>query len=122
MEKDDPDWLWLGLGIYSQREYMRARNLGPNNPNGYLKRYADGIRKYYDTTINISPHYYEKIRFNFNGIVKHGKGYSIISALDCILGHETFDRIARRCLREYAGRRLGANEFQQVCEKESDRT
>jgi hypothetical protein len=98
MEKDFPDWLWLGLGIYTQREYFRSKKPGPNNPHGYLT---------------------DKLNFNFNGLVKHGKGYSIISALDCILGHQTFDRIVQQCLKKFAGNRLGAFEFQQICEEES---
>jgi len=38
------------------------------------------------------------------------------------LGHEIFDRIYRRCLKEFAGQRLGAHEFQAVCEEESQQT
>lgn len=119
MEKDSPGWLWLGLGIYTQREYARFKRPGPNNPHWYLSRYAGATKQYYDTTIEVPPHYLEKMKSYFNSVVLHGKGYSIISTLDCILGHETFDRIVRRCLKEFAGRRLGASEFQNISEQES---
>ncbi len=119
MEKDSPGWLWLGLGIYTQREFARYKHPGPNNPHWYLSRYADAIKQYYDTTIEVPPHYLEKMNLYFNSVVLHGKGYSIISTLDCILGHNTFDRVVRRCLKEFGGRRLGASEFQNICEQES---
>jgi hypothetical protein len=92
MEKDSPDWLWLGLGIYTQREYDRFKRSEPNSPKGYLTRFSDAIKQYYDTTIEVPPHHLRKMESYFNGVVQHGKGYSIISTLHCILGHETFDR------------------------------
>ena len=119
MEKNNPGWLWLGLGIYTQREYARYKQPGANNPHEYLSRYADAIKQYYDTTIEVPPHYLEKMNLYYNSVVLHGKGYSIISTLDCILGHETFDRIVRRCLKEFGGGRLGASEFQNICQQES---
>jgi tetratricopeptide (TPR) repeat protein len=86
---------------------------------GIGSRYADGIKQYYDTTIEAPPHYLKKMQSYYNSVVLHGKGYSIISTLDCILGNEIFDRIVRRSLKEYAGLRLGASEFQIICEQES---
>ena len=39
--------------------------------------------------------------------------------LACYLEQETFDRIYARCLNEYAARRLGAHEFETICEQET---
>jgi len=118
LEKDSPGWLWIGLGIYADREYVRARNLGLEKHQNLMSRYLDGMRRHLDTTVDITPEQLKKTSFDFNNVVIHGKGYSIISALACFLGKETFDRIYKRCLKEYAGRRLGADEFQAVCEEE----
>lgn len=119
MEKDEPGWLWIGLGIYADREYCRARGLGNQKHLELMARYVEGVRDGHDTTISISQEQRSKIKFDFNNIVIHGKGFSIISALDCMLGDTLFDRIHLRCLKEFAGRRLGLHEFRAVCEQES---
>jgi hypothetical protein len=119
MEKDEPGWLWIGLGIYADREYCRARGLGNQKHLELMARYVEGVRDGHDTTVNISQERRSNIKFDFNNIVIHGKGFSIISALDCMLGDTLFDRIYRRCLKEFAGRRLGVHEFRAVCEQES---
>ena len=119
MEKDEPGWLWIGLGIYADREYCRARGLGNQKHRELMARYVKGVRDGHDTTVNRSQEQRSQIKFDFNNIVIHGKGFSIISALDCILGEALFERIYRRCLKEFAGRRLGLHEFRAVCEQES---
>ncbi|MBT4496304.1 MAG: hypothetical protein HOC74_01195 [Gemmatimonadetes bacterium] len=119
LEKDRPAWLWIGLGIYADREYARARNLGMDRHRGLMQRYIDGVRQGLDTTVDIPPERLAETAFDFNNVVTHGKGYSIISALDCVLGEETFGRIYRRCLQRFGGRRLGRYEFQAMCEEES---
>jgi tetratricopeptide (TPR) repeat protein len=84
-----------------------------------MARYIQGVREGLDTTVSRSQEGQSNIKFDFNNVVIHGKGFSIISALDCVLGKTTFERAYRRCLQEYAGRRLGVHEFQAVCEQES---
>lgn len=78
-----------------------------------------GVRQGLDTTVQIPPEQLPDVGFDRNNVVEHGKGFGIVSALSCLLGHETFERAYRRCLRQYGGGRLGAAEFQQVCEEES---
>jgi len=121
MEKDTPGWLWIGLGIYADREYCRARGLGLRKHRELMDRYVQGVRDGLDTTMNISPAQLSQIKYDYNNVVIHGKGFSVISALDCLLGKDDFDRIYRRCLRDYGGRRLGVHAFQRVCEEETDR-
>ena len=120
MEKDEPGWLWIGLGIYADREYCRARGMGNQKHLEFMARYVKGVRDGHDTTVNRSQEQRSQIKFDFNNIVIHGKGFSIISALDCILGEALFERIYRRCLKEFTGRRLGLHEFRAVCEQESE--
>lgn len=121
MEKDSPGWGWLviGLGIWSDREYIRARGLGLAKHRAVMARYIKGVRKFLNTTVDRPPDQIAEVDFDFNNVVIHGKGYSIISALACLVGDETFDRICRRCLEDLAGRPLNTNEFQVVCEGES---
>jgi len=117
---DSFDWLMIGLGIYADREYTRARNLSSAKHQGLMNRYIKGVRAGFDTTINITAEQRSKIKFDFNNVVEHGKSYSVISALDCVLGKDVFSRIYQRCLKEFGGKRLGIHEFRTVCEKESE--
>jgi len=119
MEKDDPAWLWIGLGIYADRQYCRARNLGSDKHEQLMERYIKGVREGLDTTVSRSQEERSNIKFDFNNVVTHGKGFGIISALDCLLGQPTFERIYRRCLHEFAGRPMGLHEFRTLCERET---
>ena len=117
---DDPTaWLPIGLGIYADREYALARGLGSGTHEGLMARYVDGVRQHLDTTVAIPLGELDEVEFDFNNVVTHGKGFSIVSALACVLGREAFKRIFLRCLAQFAGRRLGPSEFQAVCEAES---
>ena len=119
MEKDKPGWLWIGMGIYADREYVRAKGLKLDKHRGLMSRYIRGVRGGLDTTVAISQEQRRNIKFDFNNVVIHGKGYSIISALDSVLSREVFYRVYKRCLREFGGKRLGVHEFKTVCEEES---
>ena len=122
MGSDNNDWLsWLmiGLGIYADREYTLFRNIGLEKHIGIVNRYLDGVREHYDTTVDINTEQLKKIKYDRNNIVDHGKSFSIISALECVLGKETFEKIYKKCLNEYRGRRLGYKEFWKICEEES---
>jgi hypothetical protein len=119
LEKDDPAWLWIGLGLYADREYVRARGLGEGKHRQLMDRYIAGVRQGIDTTIERPAEQLRDIDFDHNNIVIHGKGFSVISALCSLLGKDTFDSAYEHCLHEFAGRRLGRCDFQRACEEES---
>lgn len=119
MDNDIPAWLWIGMGIYADREYTIFRNLGMGKHTGLMNRYLAGIRKRFDTTIDIPPAQLKKIKYDHNNVVIHGKGFSVISALECVLGKETFEKIYKKCLKDYGGKRLGYKEFWRICEEVS---
>jgi tetratricopeptide (TPR) repeat protein len=115
--EEELGWLWIGLGIYLDREYSRAHglNLGIHR----YREYIEGIRKGFDTTIERPFERYAAIDFDFNNVVIHGKGFSIICALEVVIGKETLSSIFRKILSEFKGRPLGAYKFQEICEDES---
>ncbi|HIE28386.1 TPA: hypothetical protein EYP66_13985 [Candidatus Poribacteria bacterium] len=119
MEADNPGWLWIGLGIYADREYSRARGLNEELHQGFFNRYIKGIRDGTDTTVERPLEQLAKINFDHNNIVIHGKGFAIISALESVIGRDAFRRAYQRCLQTLEGRRLGARKFQKVCEEET---
>jgi tetratricopeptide (TPR) repeat protein len=111
-------WLMIGLGFWTDREYSRTHGLPEAHPKR-LQEFASSVRSGLDTAITQPPEHIARLQFDYNSKVIHDKGFAVISALSAILGHDTFDKVYRRTLREYAGRRLGTAEFRQIAEEES---
>ncbi|UCC69069.1 MAG: hypothetical protein JSV79_03890 [Armatimonadota bacterium] len=130
MAREIPTWLpdhhlgalMIGLGLYADREYTRARGLEKNHGERF-ERYAEALREGKDATVVRPPEQLEELMqgdaWFANNIVVHAKGYAIISALEELLGEEAFDQIYRACLAKFGGRRMGWPEFQAACEEES---
>ncbi len=116
--EDDLDWLMIGLGIFADREYRRARGImAPigNLPAGYVNGMKNGL----DTTMDLTSDQEELIDWDFNNVVQHGKSSAMMDALESTIGISAFDRVYRRCLCEFHGRRMGWHDFERVCEEES---
>ena len=112
-------WLMIGLGVYSDREYMRSRGLSGIKHKKLIESYLKGIEKGLDTTIEQPEEAFSKIDYDFNNLVVHGKGFSVISALSCTLGHETFKEILEKCLKDFNAHRLGVYRFRFLCEEQT---
>lgn len=119
-DNDQFGWLMIGLGIYVDREYSRYRHLGNSRYRQLMNRYIEGVREGLDTRADVEDSYLDNVDFDFNNVVIHGKGYSIISALNYLLGDSLFNRIHNLALKEYAGKRMSFHDFQSLCERESD--
>jgi hypothetical protein len=119
LDPDIPAWLWIGLGIFTDREYTRHAGLSPDRHPGFFATYLAGAERRLDTTIDIPPAREEEIEWDRNNIVVHGKGFAVISALESVLGRDVFLKVFNRCLREYGGRRLGWMDFRRTAEEES---
>jgi tetratricopeptide (TPR) repeat protein len=119
LDPDDPAWLWIGMGIFIDTEYLTTSGIDPERRRKWMSNYLSGLSMYYDMTVDIPPARLEKIQYDHNNTVVHSKGPSIIFALDAVLGRDTFIKIYRKCLREYGGERLSWREFQRFCEEET---
>lgn len=119
LEKDYPDWIWIAMGIHLDREFWHSIGSSYDRHKGLINTYHLGLQQKFDTTIDISIPAYEEITFDHNNIIQHGKGFVVISALDSVLGKETFKRVVRRCLQEYKGKLFGYRDLWRVCEEES---
>ncbi|GAG12858.1 unnamed protein product, partial [marine sediment metagenome] len=119
LDPERPAWVWIGMGIFADTDYILARDVDPGRRQSWMSNYINGMAMYNDTTVDIPPAQLSKIRFDHNNTVIHSKGFSIVSALDSVLGRETFERIYKKCLQVYGGKRLGWRELQRFFEKES---
>jgi tetratricopeptide (TPR) repeat protein len=119
LDPDDPAWLWIAMGITLDSEYITTRGIDPERRAQWMGNYLNGIRSYYDMTVDIPPAEVAELHYDHNNTVVHSKCPSIIFALDDMLGRPAFLRIYKRCLTEYGGRRLGWREFERLCEQET---
>jgi len=119
LEAPDTFWLMIGLGVYADRAFMLAKGYGDRHERDMIQRYISGTRDMLDTRMNRLAEEREKVDFDYNNIVNHGKGFGVISALACVMGKNEFESAYRRCLKEFRDRPLGVVDFQHVCEDES---
>jgi tetratricopeptide (TPR) repeat protein len=119
LDPDDPAWLWIAMGITLDSEYITTREIDPERRAQWMGNFINGVRSYYDMTVDIPPAQVKGLRYDHNNTVVHSKCPSIIFALDDMLGRAAFLKIYKRCLSEYGGRRLGWREFERVCEQET---
>lgn len=119
LDPERPAWVWIGMGIFADTEYILASDVDPERRQGWMSNYLKGMAMYNDTTVDIPPARLSQIRYDHNNTVIHSKGFSIVSALDSVLGRKTFERIYKKCLQTYGGKRLGWRELQRFFEKES---
>lgn len=114
----DLNWFMIGMGIFADREYRRAREIAP--PVGNLSsNYVGGMKDGFDTTMDLTDEQEELIDWDFNNVVEHGKSSAMLDALESTIGAQTFDRAYRRTLREFHGKRMGWRDFERVCDEES---
>ena len=115
---DTLGWLLIGLGLYADREYSRPRGINHQHRD-MMNGYIEGVRHGYDTTAGRTPEQEDALEWDYNNIVVHDKGLSIISALATVMGKATFDRAYVRVLKEFAGRPMSSDDFEKLCEQES---
>jgi tetratricopeptide (TPR) repeat protein len=116
LDGDDPPFLWIALGIYADREFSRHIGLSDVRHRNWTENYLSGVKKGYNTTLQIRPDEEAAMDFDRNNYVIHAKGFAFVSALEMVLGKETFREAYRKTLKEYGGKRLTSNEFQGICE------
>ncbi|MDH4198073.1 MAG: M1 family aminopeptidase [Candidatus Aminicenantes bacterium] len=110
-------WLMIGMGIVADKEYCLARGLGWVRHRAFLDRYLQGVRAKNDTTMEAPPSLRKQQKFDTNNIVIHGKGFAVLSALEVLLGKETFAALYGRVLQRSAWRRLGWRDLQRSAEE-----
>ena len=112
-------WFMIGMGISADKAYMLGRGYGWDRHRAFIDRYLVGAKGKLDTTMDAPPSLAKTQKFDTNNIIIHGKGFAVLSALETLIGRETFERIYRRTVAAFAGKRLGWREFRKVCEEET---
>ncbi len=117
IDGDDPPFLWIALGIYADWKFSQQIGLSDLKHRNWADYYLQGVKKGYNTTMDIRPDEEATLGFERNNYVIHAKGFSFISALELIMGEEIFQEAYRNTLLKYGGKRLNNRDFQKVCEE-----
>ena len=122
LDGDDPSWLWIGLGIYADQSYLKS----VNDPftvyrNFQEQYYYQGVLKHRNTTLVITPEMHNQLsdEYDWNNTTKHGKGYTVIKALESVIGQENMNQLMLRLLHEFGWKTLNSMEFQKIAEEVS---
>ncbi len=119
LDGDEVPFLWIALGIYADWKFSQHIGLSDWKHRNWANYYLRGVKKGYNTTMDIRAEEESTFDFDRNNYVHHAKGFSFISALEMVLGEEIFQKAYVKTLLEYGGKRLTNRDFQQMCEKNS---
>ncbi|MHC4394391.1 MAG: M1 family aminopeptidase [Planctomycetota bacterium] len=110
------NWLCLGMGIWSDRQYLQAQNSSftyySRSQNKYIKAVRDGL----DTKLENLTAADIETQANKKDLA-HNKGYAIASMLEYLTSKDVFCKIAKTALDKFAHQPIGTKDFQAICEK-----
>ncbi len=115
-------WLHIGLGIYMDRHYVAARNLGISwHQHHFYDSYLAAAQAGLNTTIRVGRGVKPEPGLNRGSVIIHGKGYAVVRMLEELMGPDNFRKAIDECLREFAHKAMSDDDFRQVCEKYAQR-
>jgi tetratricopeptide (TPR) repeat protein len=118
---DFPRWFGLSMGIYTDRLYAEARGLFSDPYRNFTIRYLGGILADVDTTILQKQSELNKLAFDWNNVISHGKSYTVLTMLETYLGPYTLKKIFRESLKRYKGKIVTLEIFKSLCEEISNK-
>jgi len=111
-----PKWLTLGLSLYLDHLYLRARGLPERTPALYAA-YEAAYRDGHDTTILKPVREHERGGYDWSRAVARGKAFTVIRHLERLMGTEGFRTVVDLLLTGCSGQTVGAEAFQSLCEE-----
>ncbi len=96
-------WLELGLGMRTDQQYAKSIGMKytvPTEAHSYIAAAKAG----YNTTIHQSEEQLENAPFDVNHVIRHGKGFAVVSMLEYLMGEQKFLRLMKTILARYGGR------------------
>ena len=110
-------WLCLGMGLWSDRQYMDAEGREGRN-SSILRDYLQAASRGLNTRLDKVTREDRKNRMDENDLA-HSKGYAIAMMLEYVLGKQTFREVARVCLERFANQPIDIEGFRSICEEQS---
>lgn len=119
LDGDQATWLWIGLGIYADETFLDHIEMDyPIYRNFHERYFYQGVQKYHNTTLAITAEFHEEMSqlYDWNNTSKHGKGYTVIKALESVIGKENMQVLSDQLLCKYAWKPLNTSDFQSEVE------
>ena len=101
--RENIGWLALGLGQWTDQQYAERigwKNIIQDN----FRRYIAAAKAGYNTTIHQSKEQLKDAPFNVNQVIRHSKGFAVISMLEYLMRKERFLNFIKDMLARYGGR------------------
>lgn len=116
------NWLFIGLGIYMDRHYVAARDLGVSwHRQKFYDDYLEAAQAGLNTTIRIGGGVKPEPGLDRNNVVIHGKGYAVVRMLEELMGPGNFRRAVDECLKRFAHQAMSVDDFRRTCEEHAQR-
>ncbi|MBA7638114.1 hypothetical protein ES703_45766 [subsurface metagenome] len=101
--REDVGWLALGLGMWTDQQY--AERIGRKTiVQDNFRRYIAAAKAGYNTTIHQSEEQLKDAPFNVNHVIRHSKGFTVVSMLEYLMGKQRFSNFLKDLLARYGGR------------------
>ncbi|HYF30373.1 MAG TPA: tetratricopeptide repeat protein [Chitinophagaceae bacterium] len=113
-----PSWFGLGMGIYTDWLYHKAKNLDLSVYE-LENRYMAGVLMGVNTTILQPLDSLRKAGFDFNNVISHGKAFTVLQMLEEIVGVENFMQIFKESLKRFQGKTVTLEMFHALSEEVS---
>ena len=114
-------WFGLSMGIFTDRLYSRAKGHSSRWHDDFRWRYLGGVLAGVDTTVLQEIEQVERIEWDWNNIVAHGKSFAVLEMLEYVVGDAVFLEIFRTTLERHRGQVVTVEIFQELCEEISGR-
>jgi len=112
------NWLCLGMGIWSDRQYLQARNSSFTYYSRSQNKYINAARDGFNTKLENLTAADIETQANKKDLA-HNKGYAIALMLEYVLGKDVLREVAKTTLDRFAHQAIDATDFQSVCKEVS---
>ncbi len=107
--REEIGWLALGLGQWTDQQY--AERIGWKTIiQDHFRRYIIAAKAGYNTTIHQSKEQFKDAPFNVNHVIRHSKGFAVVSMLEYLMEKEKFLNFIKDILARYGGHKEALTE------------
>lgn len=107
-DREQLDWLVLGMGIWADQRYLASKNGRTLDEQWHSRGQGDWMEDYLtaqagnlDQRLGLNPTEEEVLEFDYNSLIRHGKGATGVFLQARQLGQESFLQLQREVLRDF---------------------
>lgn len=100
-------WLTKGLGLYLDSLYMKEEVDSTKYHQEYTQMYLGAKREGQNTSFFLIPEEIDRLDFDYNEVVMHGRAYYVISEIERIVGVEQFKELVIEFIQDFKNRKIG---------------